>query len=317
MKRQCPIPAPCFGEHDGIVGQSAEPGCQDLLGAHQGSRQFPGNCLKLELGPAAGEIDFLISKFMTVEPTKTRALKQWSIQLETSAEIIAKKIRFRFSQFKRRDIFDLGAAATLRPEALDVAFAANLDNLPRLRDRITTMQADYDRHVVDDMSPTAFGGDLIREAPLRCLGAIANFCCDKQPASQGQGSEGVEVASPPPFSISCAASHHRSFEVCSPSRVGVLACVSCAAWGRLAWIGSDLPRCRKRNGNWGSITKPINLLVFGASYGSLLATKILMAGHNVQLICLPAESRAVYDWVVKLCVTFRADNLVANAHNSS
>ena len=33
-----------------------------------------------------------------------------------------------------------------------------------------------------------------------------------------------------------------------------------------------------------------NVLVFGASYGSLLATKLLLAGHNVKLVCLPAEA---------------------------
>ena len=32
-----------------------------------------------------------------------------------------------------------------------------------------------------------------------------------------------------------------------------------------------------------------NILIFGASYGSLLATKLLLAGHNVQLVCVPAE----------------------------
>ena len=32
-----------------------------------------------------------------------------------------------------------------------------------------------------------------------------------------------------------------------------------------------------------------NILIFGASYGSLLATKLLAAGHNVKLICTPAE----------------------------
>src|SRR5437016_6690346 len=32
-----------------------------------------------------------------------------------------------------------------------------------------------------------------------------------------------------------------------------------------------------------------NVLIFGASYGSLLATKLLLAGHNVQLVCVPAE----------------------------
>src|SRR6267142_1882252 len=34
---------------------------------------------------------------------------------------------------------------------------------------------------------------------------------------------------------------------------------------------------------------PHNVLIFGASYGSLLATKLLLAGHNVQMVCVPAE----------------------------
>ncbi|MBX9617607.1 MAG: hypothetical protein K2X10_00535 [Hyphomicrobiales bacterium] len=38
------------------------------------------------------------------------------------------------------------------------------------------------------------------------------------------------------------------------------------------------------------MTGPLNILILGASYGSLLGTKILMGGHNVHLICLPAEA---------------------------
>jgi hypothetical protein len=33
-----------------------------------------------------------------------------------------------------------------------------------------------------------------------------------------------------------------------------------------------------------------NILVMGASYGSLLASKLLFAGHGVKLVCLPAEA---------------------------
>ena len=32
-----------------------------------------------------------------------------------------------------------------------------------------------------------------------------------------------------------------------------------------------------------------NILIMGASYGSLLGAKLLLAGHNVTLVCLPAE----------------------------
>jgi hypothetical protein len=36
--------------------------------------------------------------------------------------------------------------------------------------------------------------------------------------------------------------------------------------------------------------KPTNILIFGASYGSLLATKLLLAGHNTKLVCTAAEA---------------------------
>src|SRR5882672_12306466 len=32
------------------------------------------------------------------------------------------------------------------------------------------------------------------------------------------------------------------------------------------------------------------VLILGASYGSLLATKLLLAGHNVKMVCTPAEA---------------------------
>ncbi|MBM3565100.1 MAG: hypothetical protein FJX42_03180 [Alphaproteobacteria bacterium] len=38
---------------------------------------------------------------------------------------------------------------------------------------------------------------------------------------------------------------------------------------------------------------PYNILIMGASYGSLLASKILFGGHSVKLVCLPAEADAI------------------------
>ena len=35
------------------------------------------------------------------------------------------------------------------------------------------------------------------------------------------------------------------------------------------------------------------VLIMGASYGSLLASKLLFAGHEVKLICLPAEAELI------------------------
>jgi hypothetical protein len=36
-----------------------------------------------------------------------------------------------------------------------------------------------------------------------------------------------------------------------------------------------------------------NILIFGASYGSLLATKLLLADHTVKLVCVPAEAELI------------------------
>jgi hypothetical protein len=35
---------------------------------------------------------------------------------------------------------------------------------------------------------------------------------------------------------------------------------------------------------------PCNVLIFGASYGSLLATKLVLAGHHAKMVCTPAEA---------------------------
>ena len=41
------------------------------------------------------------------------------------------------------------------------------------------------------------------------------------------------------------------------------------------------------------MTTTYNTLIMGASYGSLLATKLLLAGHTVKLVCLPAEAELI------------------------
>ena len=36
-----------------------------------------------------------------------------------------------------------------------------------------------------------------------------------------------------------------------------------------------------------------NILILGASYGSLLGAKLALAGHNVKLVCLPQEANLI------------------------
>ena len=41
------------------------------------------------------------------------------------------------------------------------------------------------------------------------------------------------------------------------------------------------------------MSDPLNILIMGATYGSLLATKLVFAGHNCHLICLPDEAALI------------------------
>jgi hypothetical protein len=62
---------------------------------------------------------------------------------------------------------------------------------------------------------------------------------------------------------------------------------------------------------------PYNILLMGASYGSLLASKILFGGHTVHLVCLPAEADLINaeGFRVRLPVRGRENPVVLDSRN--
>lgn len=50
------------------------------------------------------------------------------------------------------------------------------------------------------------------------------------------------------------------------------------------------------------------ILILGASYGSLLSTKLLMAGHNVTLVCLPEEADLINGEGTFVRITLRGED---------
>lgn len=91
-----------------------------------------GNFLKLQF--KEGEIDFVASSPLTENPTKTVQMFERDVQIETSTEIVAKKVWHRSSAFKARDIFDLAMVIEREPAALTPM-------QPVLRDRRATVLA--------------------------------------------------------------------------------------------------------------------------------------------------------------------------------
>jgi len=68
------------------------------------------NFLKLAF-EGLGEIDFIVSQSTTPMPSVRRTVEGEEVDVETLAEIITKKVRFRGSHIKPRDVFDIAAAA--------------------------------------------------------------------------------------------------------------------------------------------------------------------------------------------------------------
>ncbi len=68
-----------------------------------------------------GEIDVIAGQPLTGEPYEVIAHEGRHIKVETSAEIIAKKMWHRGDRAKGRDLFDLCAVATAEPDQLKLA----------------------------------------------------------------------------------------------------------------------------------------------------------------------------------------------------
>ena len=65
-----------------------------------------------------GEIDFVASPLLTSDPTIVEDLFGRKVRVETSAEIVGKKVKHRGPEFTARDIFDLAMVAEKEPEAV-------------------------------------------------------------------------------------------------------------------------------------------------------------------------------------------------------
>ncbi len=121
--------------------------------------QQPGNYLKIER--PEGDIDFLIARTFSASPHFRHDFMGVEIFVETPAEIIAKKIHYRGSQFSVRDIFDIAAVSELAPDALPSVSSEIRDALPRTWDRIKLLRNRYDQTIHDAVFPSEPGENFM------------------------------------------------------------------------------------------------------------------------------------------------------------
>src|SRR5690606_17655663 len=99
----------------GYVNPRLSDAAEDISTDYEEAAEF----IKLFL--PGGEIDVIVGTPLTDVPHEIIDYRGRMIRVETSAEIIAKKMWHRGDQAKARDLFDLCAVATGEPEQLRAA----------------------------------------------------------------------------------------------------------------------------------------------------------------------------------------------------
>lgn len=116
------------------------PRLNDRVAARTSDYVEQANTLKLVL--KGGDIDFVVAGGVTsIEPTERLEFAGWSLPLESSEEILAKKLYFRAGLLKPRDAFDLVAVHRADPQAARRALAASAPRREELLRRLHALQA--------------------------------------------------------------------------------------------------------------------------------------------------------------------------------
>jgi hypothetical protein len=90
-----------------------------------------------------GEIDFIVAGALTTTPFETRVVEGRTVRLETIPEIVAKKVYYRGSEAKPRDIFDIAAAARSQLGEVVNALRTLPEHVARTRERMEKLNPEF------------------------------------------------------------------------------------------------------------------------------------------------------------------------------
>jgi len=90
-----------------------------------------------------GEIDFIVAGALTRTPIELREVEGRAVRLETIPEIITKKVHYRGSEAKPRDIFDVAAAARSQSEADVKALSDFPEQVALTKERLEKLNPEF------------------------------------------------------------------------------------------------------------------------------------------------------------------------------
>jgi hypothetical protein len=165
------------------------PRLNDVTAAMVESYEEQANSVKLVLPD--GDIDFIAAGRVTsAEPQESLDFGGYSFPLETTEEILAKKLLYRPESFKPRDVFDLAVAVMRDPGSAARALAAAASKqavLERRLQHLSGLGADdlsYDILPIGDVSPVLQDMTGIVRRFVRDHGASSNGGLDSATPSK-------------------------------------------------------------------------------------------------------------------------------------
>lgn len=132
--------------------------------------QQPGHYLKLLFGE--GELDFIAALPRTEKPCKPWPWRGRSLPLETTAEILAKKLHWRGSRALARDVFDMEAARRFDRASFGDALTAEPDGALRLADVIARREKRLRKELPLAVKPTTRGKEILELDILELAAAL-------------------------------------------------------------------------------------------------------------------------------------------------
>ena len=90
-----------------------------------------------------GEIDFIVGAALTATPTKQDTVEGETVLLDAIPEIITKKIHYRGTGIKPRDIFDIAAAGEQHAASIIKELKAYRDDVARTLTTIDKLKPDF------------------------------------------------------------------------------------------------------------------------------------------------------------------------------
>lgn len=121
--------------------------------------QAPGHYLKLLFDE--GEVDFIVAPPRTGQASDVWPWRGRSLPLETTAEVLAKKLHWRGSRALARDIFDLEAARRFDGAGFEAALAAEPAGAARVADVIVRRERRIAKELPMAVRPTERGTKIL------------------------------------------------------------------------------------------------------------------------------------------------------------